>query len=237
MYCLWCHEEMIPEITWRNVFQFFADPPPLCTDCQQKLPLIEGPVCPGCSRPSKTRPSKTRPSEKENLCPDCLKWNAHPNLSGMLKQNVSVYSYSAFMKEVMAKWKYRGDYELVHMFKNSIQKRYKEQFPKQGLTAVPIPLSEARQKERGFNQAEALAGLLKLPLTHALTRIKNEKQAKKSRAERLKSSNPFQITQAVQSPVLLIDDLYTTGATLHWAASLLKSNGTPEIYSFTLIRS
>ncbi|GAA0484886.1 comF operon protein ComFC [Salinibacillus aidingensis] len=227
MYCLWCHEEMIPEITWGNVFRFFAEPPPLCADCQEKLPLIEGSVCPGCSRPS----------EKENLCPDCLKWRSHPNLSGVLKRNVSVYSYSPFMKEVMAKWKYRGDYELVHMFKNSIQKRYKEKLQKQELTAVPIPLSEARQKERGFNQAEAIAGLLNLPQTPALTRIKNEKQAKKSRAERLKSPNPFQISQTVQSPVLLIDDLYTTGATLHWAAFILKSNGTPEVYSFTLIRS
>lgn len=141
------------------------------------------------------------------------------------------------MKDIMAKWKYRGDYELVNMFKAGMEKRFKDNFHKQVLTLVPIPLSKTREQERGFNQAEALAGLLGLPMIHALARVRNEKQAKKSRAERLQSKNPFQLKHRMDTPVLLIDDLYTTGTTLHWAAFLLKSAGCPKVYSFTLIRS
>ncbi|MRG84790.1 ComF family protein [Salinibacillus xinjiangensis] len=137
----------------------------------------------------------------------------------------------------MNKWKYRGDYVLVNLFKAGVQKRFKEDFGKLNPTLVPIPLSATRQQERGFNQAEAIAQLLDLPIDDALTRVTNEKQAKKSRQQRLQSNNPFQLKNEVQGPILVIDDLYTTGATLHWAAYLLKRGGATTIDSFTLIRS
>jgi len=52
----------------------------------------------------------------------------------------------------------------------------------------------------------------------------------------MSSTNPFQIQEIVNGRVILLDDLYTTGRTLHHAANVLKEHGATEISSFTLIR-
>src|SRR5690625_1097913 len=69
-----------------------------------------------------------------------------------------------------------------------------------------------------------------------LTRIHSEKQSKKTRSERLSADNPFVAAKKVNKPVILVDDIYTTGTTLRHAATLLKEQGCPEVYAYTLIR-
>ena len=223
MYCLWCHEEIVPDVTWRNLFSIINDEVNICPSCREKLTFIDGPTCPTCSRPQETK----------EICADCKKWQATPSLV----RNVSVFTYSTFMKEWMARWKYRGDYKLIYMVKKEIQAAFVKAFGKEQVTLVPIPLSEERLQERGFNQAEAIASVLPRPILHPLTRIHSEKQAKKSRQERLKSPNPFRLKESISGNIVLIDDLYTTGATLHWAAELLLQGGAESVRSFTLIRS
>ncbi len=226
MYCLWCQEEIVQEVTWTTIFKIQGDQKGFCEQCKSKLPFIQSPTCPKCCRPS----------PQEQICPDCLRWEKHP-LANTLHQNISIFTYSPFMKEVMSKWKYRGDYEIIYAFKKEIKQKFHQAFQHKELTIVPIPLSKARYKERGFNQAEAIANFMEKPIVHALERIHNEKQAKKSRRERLQSENPFRVVKEVFGHVVIIDDLYTTGATLHWAASLLKQHGAAQVDSFTLIRS
>lgn len=225
MYCLWCHEEIIPDVTWTNLIRI-QDDIKVCRKCKDQFPFIQGPCCKTCSRPMK----------REGICEDCRRWDSS-EWKGLLQQNISVFSYSPFMKDVMTRWKYRGDYVLIHMFEKELKKKFSEHFSDLDAVLVPIPLSEERLQERGFNQAEAVASLLPFPIKNALVRIRNEKQAKKTRAQRLLSSNPFQPTQNIHQPVILIDDLYTTGMTMRWAAQILMACGTPQVFSYTLIRS
>jgi len=140
---------------------------------------------------------------------------------------------------MLYKWKYRGDYELGYAFEREYSKGFAKVRKRAGKNAVivPVPLSEERLSERGFNQAEMLAGFLKVKKSVVLKRRHSEKQSKKSRSERLASENPFQMQESIQTPVILVDDIYTTGSTLHQAAAVLKQNGAPFVAGYTLIRS
>src|SRR5690625_4075328 len=101
---------------------------------------------------------------------------------------------------------------------------------------VPITLSEERLLERRVNQAKVLAACLPAENKDILKSIHSEKHTKKTRSERLSADNPFAATKRVNKPVILVDDIYTTGTTLRHAATLLKKQGCPEIYAYTLIR-
>ena len=65
-----------------------------------------------------------------------------------------------------------------------------------------------------------------------------KKQSEKTRQERLQLKQPFKVKENVGVPkkVLLVDDVYTTGATIHLAAKVLKETGVEEVESLTLFR-
>jgi len=165
-------------------------------------------------------------------------WWEEKEKNESLQFNYSIFTYNPFMKEVIAKWKYRGDYYLGYIFENYLMEAFKENFSflKKNGFVVPIPLSEERLLERGFNQAKMIADFLPIETKEILTRLHGEKQSKKSRMERIISKNPFFITESINKPVLLVDDIYTTGTTLRHAARLLKKHGCPNVYALTLVR-
>lgn len=196
----------------------------MCASCSEKLKIIQGPRCRRCSR-----------NHEQAVCSDCFGWQESHD---PLKFNHSVYAYNEQMQKIISNWKYRGDYILGNAFKRVFIQMYAEVFsflPKDACV-VPIPLSKARLKERGFNQAKVLADFLPTMSFDLLTRKHSEKQSKKTRQERLTATNPFNLMKTIHEPVVLVDDIYTTGTTLRHAASLLKKQGCPEVYAYTLIR-
>jgi ComF family protein len=129
---------------------------------------------------------------------------------------------------------------------------------------VPVPVSDSRLMERGFNQAERLANVLsrrrKVPQLPLLIRTHHTgKQSFKSRAERLTdmkhafAGNPAITVQfadwlkrmrSLDRPVriIIVDDIYTTGSTIRACAEIIKQivsdNGyRVEVYSLTWARS
>ncbi|WP_226037122.1 ComF family protein [Aquibacillus saliphilus] len=224
MHCLWCDQEIIPEVTWQ--YLLFPEPPrKICSNCERGLVLLAGKRCSSCSRVT-----------DQGICNDCRRFENDSAWKNVLTFNKSIYSYNGLLQEMITKWKYRGDYQLREVFSYHFRDLFNQSFGKKQVVVVPIPLSEQRLLERGFNQAESLAQLLETPYQHLLTRIHGEKQSKKTRRERIESENPFQVLAQVSNPVVLIDDIYTTGTTLRHAARLLKDTGCPEVYSFTLAR-
>ncbi|MEI4789890.1 phosphoribosyltransferase family protein [Bacillus sp. FJAT-53060] len=126
------------------------------------------------------------------------------------------------------------------MFKKDVQEAFKCSFSIEKPALVPIPLSKERLKERGFNQSVVLASFIGLPILQPLIKIHQDKQSKRSKNERLDQKGLFQLKQRdgiVQKDVILIDDIYTTGATIYDAARILKDAGAKSVSSFTLIRS
>jgi competence protein ComFC len=230
--CLYCHEELIPQISWSA---FFTKDVPryLCENCTEQLEKIHGKVCEICSRPLEGLDSQYVMGDR---CYDCVRWEKDANWQGCLRKNHSLYVYNDFLKAVLSQFKFRGDYILSKAFAEKILQKL---VPADYDFLVPIPLSSERLYERGFNQSEALIKEAGLEPTRLLHRIHSEKQSKKSRSERIHLTQVFQLREGVDvagKKILLIDDIYTTGSTLRHAAKVLKEAGAEEISSLTLAR-
>lgn len=231
-YCLLCHEEIEPILSWTALFRQ-KEPSKICAECNAGFTPITGETCEICGRPFAFLEAEYRTG---NICHDCKRWEEDEHWSGCLDQNRSLYRYTDFAKEVIARFKFRGDYVLAEIFAEELRKVLRSfQYD----YIAPIPLSEERLYERGFNQAEAIITTAGFVPNHLLTRVHTEKQSKKSRSERIHLEQVFKLVDGVEvssKTILLIDDIYTTGSTLRHAAKLLKENGTTTVYSLTLAR-
>lgn len=176
-----------------------------------------------------------------------------------------LWAYDGLARKLIKQAKYRYYYDYLNKLTAdslSLSKRpeyyYFFQFLKEKPVIVPVPLFPKRQKERGFNQAEIIAKSLasrhSLSLnSHLLTRVRDTgKQVERSREERLKSmqnafalNSKFQITNYKQitnsnyqipKTVLLVDDVWTTGATMSEAAKVLKLAGVRAVWGWVLAR-
>ena len=126
-----------------------------------------------------------------------------------------------------------GDYigELQKDIKNNLKR-----FFKKGYTIVPVPLSEERLVERGFNQVEGL--IEGIPYQDIFEKRDIEKQSSKTREERLSQDNAFCLKKGIDVPdkIIIVDDIYTTGSTLYHMVQLLEAIGIKEVLTFSLAR-
>ncbi|MCF6410143.1 ComF family protein [Alkalihalobacillus sp. EGI L200015] len=206
--------------------------PLLCEDCRGELVFIEGEICRQCGRAFSLFPEKYR---QNDLCSDCVEWNQKGR---SISKNRSLLQYNSFLQEFMAQFKYRGDAELIKAFKSGLQTLFNKEFRDSIL--VPIPLSKERHFERGFNQSVLIAGLLDIPMLDALARpLHEEKQSKKSRLDRLGNRTLFSFKTGSEvhgKSIALVDDIYTTGATVEAAGKILLDHGARKVSSFTVAR-
>jgi competence protein ComFC len=230
--CLICHGFITTKIGWKFLFSTEKEHL-LCPTCEGQLEKITGETCRICSRPFGHLDERFRHGE---LCHDCIRWEEDEDWKGYLEKNISLYLYNDFLKEVIAQYKFRGDYILARVFANAIMEVLHKM---EADLLVPIPLSEERLFERGFNQAAVLLAEAGFPAAPALSRIHFEKQSKKSRSERIHLPQVFAVNPSMSlqgKKVVLIDDIYTTGSTLRHAAKLIKESGAASVHSLTLAR-
>jgi predicted amidophosphoribosyltransferase len=105
---------------------------------------------------------------------------------------------------------------------------------------VPVPAAPRRLRRRGFDPAgeiaRALAELRGLPLTECLRRADGPRQVGRPRAER--TSLPPRVRLAGSRPpprrAILVDDVWTTGATLTACAQALRAGGSVRVAAITL---
>lgn len=158
----------------------------------------------------------------------------------------SIYSYKdPLIRELIWQIKYKKNVKAIEiagysLYKKIIEDKYK------GKILIPIPISKERRKERGYNQCELIINeILKYDTAeifnkdfNILYRIKNiEKQTFKNRNDRL--INTKDIFQAKNNgnekiPLILIDDVSTTGSTMNEASLALKKAGYVNIEYLTI---
>jgi competence protein ComFC len=210
----------------------------LCADCKADIGFIRQPHCFQCGVPADL--SYDFPHE-EFVCGVCRK-NPY-----QFDQARSLGFYDTVLRTTIHHFKYRRQMGVLPEMDRLLEK-YFEENPGfcQGFTVSPVPLHFNKMKERGFDQAfliaRQVAKALKLPLEGGLLRrIKaTASQATMTRTERARNiKGAFEVNRPeliAGKNILLVDDVFTTGATVNEAAMMLKKNGAGKVYVFTLGR-
>jgi len=111
---------------------------------------------------------------------------------------------------------------------------------------APVPLHSVKQREREFNQAELIAKHLsiaaKIPLNNKLLRrvsptMTQTRLTKQQRAENMRGA--FAIRNGIKlngEKIILVDDVFTTGATTSACAKALKTAGAGDVCVWTIAR-
>lgn len=187
------------------------------------------------------------------VCEECIA--RIPLGTDMRSKNIySVFSYKdPTMKRLLWSLKYRGNRHAARLCGRVMYDAFLEEFRDQALfhdfknpRVVPIPLSAKRKRERGFNQAELIARECAArddswELTaDVLYKIKDtlSQTACPSKIARMRNvSGSFAIRNAEKvknKNIILIDDIYTTGATFAEAKRVLRSAGARVILCLTV---
>jgi ComF family protein len=109
------------------------------------------------------------------------------------------------------------------------------------ITIVPVPTSPAHQRTRGFDHTELFARrfaeLRQLSYRQVLKRVDSGTQHFKTRTERLKTAtHGLEVHGSIPETVLLVDDIYTTGATLMACAQKLQEHGVKRLFVAIIAR-
>ncbi|MDP8972863.1 MAG: ComF family protein [Actinomycetota bacterium] len=108
---------------------------------------------------------------------------------------------------------------------------------------VPVPLHRSRLAKRGFNQAELMArGVARRINAPVLDKLKVVRRTRdqvelSAGARRANVAGAFTSRGPVAGRILLVDDVFTTGATLSECAGVLRKAGAGEIHALTLCRT
>lgn len=220
MKCLLCNDwiESVPKL--RDLITFNQREEYSCVSCKNQFKKLSKERCQNCNK-----------ELHRDTCIDCKLWMK----KGYIPKHLAIYHYEENMKDYFSRYKFMGDYCLRKIFQKDIKNNLKPFF-KKGYTIVPVPLSEKRLVERGFNQVEGL--IEGIPYQDIFEKRDIEKQSSKTREERLSQDNAFCLKKGIDVPdkIIIVDDIYTTGSTLYQMVQLLEAIGIKEVLTFSLAR-
>ena len=220
MKCLLCNDwiESVPKL--RDLITFNQREEYSCVSCKNQFKKLSKERCQNCNK-----------ELHRETCIDCELWMK----KGYIPKHLAIYHYEENMKDYFSRYKFMGDYCLRKIFQKDIRNNLKP-FLTKGFTIVPVPLSEERLAERGFNQVEGL--IEGIPYQDIFEKRDIEKQSSKTREERLSQDNAFCLKKGIDVPdkIIIVDDIYTTGSTLYQMVQLLEGIGIKEVLTFSLAR-
>ena len=205
----------------------------LCRDCLESIRLIELPVCNVCGQPFHG------PRSTSHTCGQCIK---NPPSFETAR---SVFQYQGSVRTLIHRIKYNDDGHALRALASLSMEHHVSLDHLKPDMIIPVPLHSKRLRKRGFNQSLRLAGTIfsHIPLgMNILTRTLNTKpQTELSVKDRHKNvRNAFEAASPLPEDVktiLLLDDVYTTGATARACAKALKRAGAKEVHVFTVART
>lgn len=197
----------------------------LCARCRGRLPVLEPPLCARCGAPT------VWPVRR---CREC----AGRRLAFATAR--SAVAYDDAVRRLVAGWKERG----LRGLGDDAAALVAERLVRPDVTLVTfVPADGDRRLARGHHPAERLAAALAehwgLPCTPLLERAgRSRRQRGLTLAERRRNvADAFRPVRPVSPAVLLIDDVYTSGATVHAAASALRAGGARTVEVATFARA
>lgn len=202
---------------------------PVCAQCQKEIPFIKEPRCMKCG--------KELDQDWREYCGDCAR------TSHYYERGLSLWNHHQVQSSIY-RYKYKNRRVYAEFYAKTMAEQFESILKQWEIDLIiPIPLYKKRKKERGYNQAELLANklgdYLGIPVNKkSLMRIRETKDQKSlSKKERKQNLNGAYALQSDFEPVhtvLLVDDVYTTGATIDSAAKKLKERGVQKVYFLTI---
>jgi len=204
-----------------------------CSNCLSEIHWIESPYCSVCGIPFISKEVESHP------CGACVTHRKYFTMARALG------TYEGSLQEAIHHWKYEGKTNLTPFFAEWMAEglnRYWE--PDSFDLLIPVPLHTQRLRERGFNQAlllvKELSRRTRIPYRKTILQKKKPTipQVNLSGAERERGlRGAFQVIgkeELLGKSVLLVDDVYTTGATVNECSKVLLRGGTERVGVLTL---
>jgi competence protein ComFC len=203
----------------------------ICSDCLDSLRIVEG----------------------DSTCPVCGRWIGRKIVCGECIQNKRGFSegYYGFyfedkLRDAIHSFKFQGRKDvgkrLVHVIREKIT-AFSDRFD----CIVPIPVTEKRLGERGFNQSfiigNEISKITGRPIYHSiLYKVKETMDQfslhRDDRKKNIKGAFGARNVDRIKAKrVLLVDDLFTTGYTAKEASRVLKKAGSHSTLFFALART
>jgi ComF family protein len=215
----------------------------VCSKCWQQVRFIRSPFCERCGLPFEGEFTTTFE------CTNCREMELHFSSA---RSAVRLFGYSGYeMRGIVHDVILRYKYMRALWFENFLA----DLFLREAVAAlrgqnwdfiVPVPLHPVKQREREFNQAERLAGHLsaaiKIPLNKKLLRriaptLTQTLLTREQRAENMRGA--FAVRKGTKlngEKIILVDDVFTTGATTSACAQALRAVGAGEVCVWTVAR-
>ena len=208
------------------------DPLCLCIACQKKLLFNLPPFCTYCG----IHIDDSSWAE----CSYCLGQNFH------FKRGYTVFQYEGLLREGLHRFKYQTGTHLGSTLACFMINFAEEYIEKRDLDLiVPVPLHWAKLRHRGFNQSSILASsvskCLNIPYAAPVKRLgRGLPQVGMARRQRIVNiQEAFRVTRPrliFKKNILLVDDVFTTGATLNECSRVMIEAGAKKVQVFTLAR-
>ncbi len=201
---------------------------PLCHACEKERlgPAMIGiDRCERCGRPLVSA---------IGLCVDCRTVSPLQ----MLDRVYPLYPYDLTAQELLAAWKISGNFGLTAVFAGAMAREL-SRFP--GIMVIPVPPRPGKIRKKGWDQVDLLVQRLDtgygIRVNRCLRRTSTIQQKGLGKIERynnLKGNIVYIGKGSIDVPVMLVDDLMTTGATLETCAAALKEKNCPAVFAMTL---
>jgi predicted amidophosphoribosyltransferase len=197
----------------------------LCAGCRRTLPRLDGPMCARCGAPTVRAVQRCRECNGRRLAFAAAR---------------AAVAYDDAVRRLVAAWKERGLRGTAYLAAGEIV----AVVPRPAVVALAfVPPDRDRTLWRGYHPsaslARALASLWELPVLELLTRTRSAtRQRGLALAERrLNVSGAFAPHGRGPPRVALVDDVYTSGATVNAAASALRKGGVRSVEVVTFARA
>lgn len=203
----------------------------ICPKCYQKVKRVRQPYCYQCGKPLSL--------DEQEFCRDCSQQER------LFDRGFSIVEYDAITSPSILAIKYKNRREFLKFYGELAKKQYKLLFQRLNIECIiPVPIGRKKLRKRGFNQADLfgyeIAKWMRIPVKAGIL-IRSRETAP------LKELDPLQrkleLAKAFvwkgkgyqqEKIVMLVDDIYTSGATVNACAKVLKENGIEKVYVLTM---
>ena len=216
----------------------------ICPACKAGFANIESPICPVCGIMFESREGE------DHVCGECI---LSPKRFRITR---AVGVYDRTLMAVIHCFKYKGKIQLARPLGQLLFCAFTQNWNEKEIELIiPVPLHAKRLRKRGFNQAFSLIRDWVLYAKMADMEIDNlnirrdilsrnrwtEPQTGLNRNRRMSNiKNAFNIkdsSKVIEKSILLVDDVYTTGATADECAKTLLQGGAKNVDVLTLARA